>query len=94
MIALLITLVLTFTTDGLQVVVQSDTPAQVYIQVDNAEPTIRLCNLGAGEACGFTAHAGSLTSYMRVRVWDGSTDPSADQIVIPPAPHRTYVPLF
>ena len=94
MIILLITLVLTFTSDGVRITVTTDAPAHhIYIQADNAAPLIRLCDLDTGESCGFTAYA-PLASSLRVRVWDGGTNPSAEQTIQIPAPHRVYVPLF
>lgn len=89
---IVITLILTLTNDGLRITVSSDTPTHVYVQVDNAEPAIRLCDLGAGESCGFTAHG---AGAVRVRVWDGATDPIADQTVTLPAltPLRIYLPI-
>lgn len=108
MLALLVTLTLLFTSDGLQITVQSDTATSLYIQIDpsagaTAEPRFRICTLGAGEMCGVTAEVGILPGLhlspetVRVRAWDNTGDaPLADQTIeIPtPIPHRVYVPLL
>lgn len=91
-----ITLTLTLTADGLQFVVWSDTPTTVYIQLDgqsgaSVSPTIFQTDLGAGEGFGRTVliHA---PGSIRVRVWDGGEEPSADQTIQLPT-YPTYIPL-
>ena len=92
----LITLTLTMTADGLQFTVWSDTPAAIVIQVNGIDgatvqsPTIYTPTLGAGEGFGSTLQV-SAPGSIRVRVWDGATDPSADQTFPLPA-HHFYLP--
>lgn len=92
-----ITLSLAMTADGLLFIVQSDSPTTVYIQLDTQDGAtvqdaiIYQVELGAGEGFGRTVHVQGPGS-VRVRVWDGSAAPSADQAIALPARH-TYLPL-
>lgn len=97
-VLLLITLILEMTTDGPRFVVWSSESTHIYVQVDALDgatvqsPTIYQLDLGKGEGFGRTIQA-SAPGSIRVRVWDGGEQPSADQSIILPA-HRMYAPLI
>jgi hypothetical protein len=83
---------------GVSFVVHSDAPRHLYIQVDSAggarvqSPTIYEYDIGAGELFARNIEV-SGPGAVRVRVWDGGTDPSADTTYQLPT-RRVYVPLI
>ncbi len=93
-----ITLTLTPNEYGVLFVIQSDTPRHLYVQIDSAggarlqSATIYEYDIGAGELFGRTIEAYGPGS-VRVRVWDGGADPSADTTFQLPT-MRTYLPLM
>jgi hypothetical protein len=83
---------------GVLFIVASDAPRHLYVQVDGAggariqSPIIYEYDIGAGELFGRTIEVYGPGS-VRVRVWDGGTDPSADTTFQLPT-RRVYVPLI
>jgi hypothetical protein len=83
---------------GVLFIVASDAPRHLYVQVDGAggariqSPIIYEYDIGAGELFGRTIEVYGPGS-VRVRVWDGGADPSADTTYQLPT-RRVYMPLM